>query len=168
MSIQSDIEMLSIEALEYYAKKHQISEDDAFNIFYKHQVFEKILVQHETLHQLDIHDTFQYVEDIIEEDTPTLVLFHGSNIAFDKIDLNKSHNRRDFGRGFYCTVLEQQANEWANRLYLRTHTGGKYVYRYIFQQSEELKNQNIFCHLGQGMVGVCQTQPYCRRYPASL
>ena len=84
MSIQSDIEMLSIEALEYYAKKHQISEDDAFNIFYKHQVFEKILVQHETLHQLDIHDTFQYVEDIIEEDTPTLVLFHGSNIAFDK------------------------------------------------------------------------------------
>ena len=32
MSIQSDIEMLSIEALEYYAKKHQISEDDAFNI----------------------------------------------------------------------------------------------------------------------------------------
>jgi hypothetical protein len=139
MSIQSDIEMLSIEALEYYAKKHQLSEDDAFNIFYKHQVFEKILVQHETLHQLDIHDTFQYVEDIIEEDTPTLVLFHGSNIAFDKIDLNKSHNRRDFGRGFYCTVLEQQANEWANRLYLRTHTGGKYVYRYIFQQSEELK-----------------------------
>ena len=139
MSIQSDIEMLSIEALEYYAKKYQISEDDAFNIFYKHQVFEKILVQHETLHQLDIHDTFQYVEDIIEEDTPTLVLFHGSNIAFDKIDLNKSHNRRDFGRGFYCTVLEQQANEWANRLYLRTHTGGKYVYRYIFQQSEELK-----------------------------
>ena len=77
-------------------------------------------------------DTFQYVEDIIEEDTPTLVLFHGSNIAFDKIDFNKSHNRRDFGRGFYCTVLEQQANEWANRLYLRTHTGGKYVYRYIF------------------------------------
>ena len=139
MSIQSDIEMLSIEALEYYAKKHQLSEDDAFNIFYKHQVFEKILVQHETLHQLDIHDTFQYVEDIIEEDTPTLVLFHGSNIAFDKIDLNKSHNRRDFGRGFYCTVLEQQANEWANRLYLPTHTGGKYVYRYIFQQSEELK-----------------------------
>ena len=28
MSIQSDIEMLSIEALEYYAKKHQLSEDD--------------------------------------------------------------------------------------------------------------------------------------------
>ena len=26
MSIQSDIEMLSIEALEYYAKKHQLSE----------------------------------------------------------------------------------------------------------------------------------------------
>ncbi len=139
MSIQSDIEMLSIEASEYYARKHQISEDDAFNIFYKHQVFEKILIQHEMLHQLDIHDTFQYIEDIIEEATPTLVLFHGSNILFDKIDLNKSRNRRDFDRGFYCTVLEQQADEWAKRLYLRTHTGGKYVYRYIFRQSEKLK-----------------------------
>ena len=41
MSIQSDIEMLSIEALEYYAKKHQLSEDDAFNIFYNNSDYLK-------------------------------------------------------------------------------------------------------------------------------
>lgn len=52
------------------------------------------------------------------------MLYHGSNIAFDKIDMGKSHNRRDFGRGFYCTVLESQAEEWAKRLYLRSHKGG--------------------------------------------
>ena len=127
MSIQSDIEMLSIQALEYYAKKHNLSEERAFDLFYKHQVFEKILIQHETLHQLDITDTFQYVEEILSEGTPELVLFHGSNIAFDKIDLNKSHDRRDFGRGFYCTVLESQALEWARRLYLRSHNGGNQV-----------------------------------------
>lgn len=139
MGIQSDIEILTIQAMENYAEKHHISELEAFQLFCKHQVFEKILIQHEMLHQLDIHDTFQYVEEIIEENTPTLILFHGSNIAFDKIDLNKSHNRRDFGRGFYCTVLEHQATEWANRLYLRNHTGSRYLYRYIFRQSEDLK-----------------------------
>ena len=71
-----------------------------------------------------MEETFQYVEEIIKENAPELVLYHGSNIAFDEIDLGKSHNRRDFGRGFYCTVLESQAEEWAKRLYLRSHKGG--------------------------------------------
>ena len=139
MSIQSDVEMLSIQALEHYAKKHHLSEDKAFDLFYKHQIFEKILLQHETLHQLNIDETFQYVEQVIAENAPELVLYHGSNIAFDQIDLGKSHNRRDFGRGFYCTILESQATEWAKRLYLRSHAGGQYVYRYLFRQTEDLK-----------------------------
>jgi hypothetical protein len=79
------------------------------------------------------------VEEIIAEDAPELVLYHGSNIAFDEIDLTKSRNRRDFGRGFYCTVLENQAKEWARRLYLRSHKGGRYVYRYLFRQTDDLK-----------------------------
>lgn len=33
--------------------------------------------------------------------------------------MNKSRNRRDFGREFYCTVLEQQADEWAKRLFVK-------------------------------------------------
>ena len=40
---------------------------------------------------------------------------------------------------FYCTVLESQAEEWAKRLYLRSHKGGRYVYRYLFRQTEDLK-----------------------------
>lgn len=50
MSIQSDVEMLSIRALEDYAKAHQLSANDAADLFYKHQVFEKIILQHEYLH----------------------------------------------------------------------------------------------------------------------
>ena len=55
------------------------------------------------------------------------------------MDLSKSHNRRDFGRGFYCTVLEKQAKEWAHRLYIRNYTGGEYVYQYVFHQTDNLK-----------------------------
>ena len=61
MSIQSDVEILSVQAVEYYAQKHHLSEGDVFDLFCKHQVFEKILIQHETLHQLDMEETFQYV-----------------------------------------------------------------------------------------------------------
>lgn len=54
MSIQSDVEMLSIRVLEDYAKSHQLTEGEAVELFYKYQVFEKLLLQHEYLHQLDI------------------------------------------------------------------------------------------------------------------
>ena len=62
MSIQSDVEILSVQAVEYYAQKHHLSEGDVFDLFCKHQVFEKILIQHEMLHQLDMEETFQYVD----------------------------------------------------------------------------------------------------------
>ena len=44
MSVQSDAEMLSVQAVESHAKKHKISEEKAMNLFYRHHVFEKILL----------------------------------------------------------------------------------------------------------------------------
>ena len=41
MSIQSDVEILSVQAVEYYAQKHHLSEAEVFDLFCKHQVFEK-------------------------------------------------------------------------------------------------------------------------------
>ena len=167
MSIQSDVEILSVQAVEYYAQKHHLSEGDVFDLFCKHQVFEKILIQHETLHQLDMEETFQYVEEIIKENAPELVLYHGSNIAFDEIDLGKSHNRRDFGRGFYCTVLESQAEEWAKRLYLRSHKGGRYVLPLPVPPDRGPEDQALCCS-GSGVAGVYQRKPHERRHPARL
>lgn len=36
-------------------------------------------------------------------------LYHGSNVAIDKIDLSKSRPYKDFGRAFYLSADEQQA-----------------------------------------------------------
>ena len=33
MSIQSDVEILSVQAVEYYAQKHHLSEGDVFDLF---------------------------------------------------------------------------------------------------------------------------------------
>jgi hypothetical protein len=32
-------------------------------------------------------------------------LYHGSNCLFEKIDLSKSKDKRDFGKGFYTTEM---------------------------------------------------------------
>lgn len=138
MSIQSDMEILSIQALENYAKTHHLSESAAVDLFHRHQIFEKLILQHEYLHQLDFSETLRFIEEAISQESSILVLYHGSNIAFDRIDLSKSHNRRDFGKGFYCTILETQAIEWAHRLYMRNFSGGEYVYQYIFHQTDDL------------------------------
>ncbi|MCL2232160.1 MAG: DUF3990 domain-containing protein [Treponema sp.] len=48
-----------------------------------------------------------------------VILYHGSNHNFDEIDLSKSKDRRDFGKGFYTTTISEQAEDWAQTLYDR-------------------------------------------------
>lgn len=106
MSIQSDIEMLAIETMEVYAKRYGLSGEAVVDLFHKHQVFEKMLVQHEYLHQIDFEEIMEYVDGIMEEGSKELVVYHGSCWDFTEIDLSKSYNRRDFGKGFYTRGLQ--------------------------------------------------------------
>ncbi len=138
MSIQSDIEMLSIQAVEAYAKRNCISGEKTIDIFHQYQIFEKMMIQHEYLHQVSFEEVMEYVESVIEEDIHELAVFHGTTKKFDGIDLKKSHNRRDFGMGFYTTILKNQAEEWAYRLSLREKVQRYYVYQYIFHEKKEL------------------------------
>lgn len=113
MSIQTDVELLSIRAMETYAERHHLSGEAATELFHKCQVFEKIMIQHEYLHQVDFEETMEYVD--------------------------KSRNRRDFGRGFYTTILKSQAIDWGYRLSLREKAKCYYLYQYIFEENEILK-----------------------------
>ena len=42
-----------------------------------------------------------------------MILYHGSNLSIDKIDLSKSKPCKDFGKGFYLSDSESQAKEMA-------------------------------------------------------
>ena len=44
-----------------------------------------------------------------------MILFHGTNTDIDTIDLSRSLNHKDFGKGFYLTSLEEQARKYARR-----------------------------------------------------
>ena len=65
-------------------------------------------------------------------------LYHGSNCDFIKVDLSKSKNKRDFGRGFYLTTLQNQAKDWAETLFDRYGGDGVFVYEFDFDFAENL------------------------------
>jgi uncharacterized protein YutD len=44
-----------------------------------------------------------------------MILFHGSNVEIENIDLNICKPFKDFGRGFYTTEYEEQARGTAER-----------------------------------------------------
>lgn len=138
MSIQSDIEMIYINAMEAYAKRNHFSVEKVLQLFHDSQMYERIMIQHEYLHQVSFEEIMEYVENVINEESNELIVYHGTVADFDEIDLYKSKNKRDFGRGFYTTVIEKQATEWAYRKSLRDKKSEYYVYRYSFVRDEAL------------------------------
>ena len=134
MSAQTDCEMLSIEVLEAYAEKYNLSGSKVAELFHKNQVLEKMLIQHEYLHQVSFEEVLEFVENAIADESRELVVYHGTCSEFEKVDLSKSHNRRDFGKGFYTTILQSQSKEWAYRLSLREKKNDYYVYEFVFEE----------------------------------
>lgn len=45
-----------------------------------------------------------------------MMLFHGSNVEIQKVELNRCRPYKDFGQGFYLTDLSEQAMKMANRV----------------------------------------------------
>lgn len=58
-----------------------------------------------------------------------MLVYHSSNQRFTKPDIVHSREALDFGKGFYVTRLEQQAEKYANR-FLRT---GEDAFIHIFE-----------------------------------
>jgi hypothetical protein len=67
-----------------------------------------------------------------------LILYHGSNCNFDKVDISKSKDKRDFGRGFYATTLREQAEDWAEALFDRYRGDGIFIYELELDLTGEL------------------------------
>lgn len=66
-----------------------------------------------------------------------MILYHGSNILIDKIDLSKSKPFKDFGKGFYLSEKESQAKEMA--IFKSLQLGGEPIIT-IFEFDESLLN----------------------------
>ncbi|WP_055666047.1 DUF3990 domain-containing protein [Desnuesiella massiliensis] len=73
-------------------------------------------------------------------------LYHGSNMIISAIDLEKCRPYKDFGKGFYCTAIKEQAELMAKRV-AKIYGGNPYVNEFDFNEeiykSKEL-NVKIF------------------------
>ncbi len=144
MSVQSDNEMLAVQAMELYARSQNLSTGAAYDLFQQHQIFEKMVLQYEYLHQVSLEEVLEFVSAEMERGSKELIVYHGTVEDFLEIDLDKSHDRRDFGRGFYTTILEGQAKEWAYRLHLRKRTSKHYLMRFAFQENNDLSVKRFY------------------------
>ena len=64
-----------------------------------------------------------------------MILYHGSNVEFDRIDLLKSKPNKDFGRGFYLSDNYQQAFEMAETKVEQLEFGEPLVLTYELDES---------------------------------
>ena len=64
-----------------------------------------------------------------------MILYHGTNTDFDRIDFRKCKPNKDFGRGFYLTDIKQQAIEMAVRRTSFEEKGSPVVQEYEFDES---------------------------------
>ena len=44
-----------------------------------------------------------------------MTVYHGGYEPVEKPEIRKGRNTKDFGTGFYCTVIKEQAQRWARR-----------------------------------------------------
>ncbi|WP_369598594.1 DUF3990 domain-containing protein [Parabacteroides distasonis] len=44
-----------------------------------------------------------------------MILYHGTNMDFEAIDITRSNPYKDFGKGFYLTDIRKQAEELAKK-----------------------------------------------------
>lgn len=44
-----------------------------------------------------------------------MVVYHGSYTMIKDPYVKSGHYTKDFGKGFYCTIIKEQAERWAKR-----------------------------------------------------
>ncbi len=45
-----------------------------------------------------------------------MILYHGSNIEIENVDLSKCRPYKDFGQGFYLTTIKEQAQQYLKKV----------------------------------------------------
>ena len=46
-----------------------------------------------------------------------MTVYHGGYMAVEHPEIRKGRNTKDFGTGFYCTIIKEQAQRWAKRYF---------------------------------------------------
>lgn len=142
MNIQENAYQYYALMVELYAKKHNISREEVLSLFSKYLVYENIVSQSDIWGHFNFNENLDYIENkLLNDDKRQMLVFHGTTCDFDQIDLNKCQGCRDFGKGFYTTVIYDQASAWAKRNARRSLERKAYVYTFMYDywKNDDLK-----------------------------
>lgn len=64
-----------------------------------------------------------------------MTVYHGGYQPVEQSEIRKGRNTKDFGTGFYCTVIKEQAQRWAKRY----DTGIVSVYDVVLNMKLKIK-----------------------------
>ncbi len=71
-----------------------------------------------------------------------MILYHGTNVDFNTINLEKSNKYKDFGQGFYLTDIRSQAEQLASKK--ANLFGGFPIVQKMPQDCAKKRLQNVF------------------------
>ena len=65
------------------------------------------------------------------------IIYHGSYCKVDISKIKEGKFTKDFGNGFYCTILEEQAEKWARKY------ATPIINKYEYNEKQNLKIKNF-------------------------
>ena len=85
-----------------------------------------------------------------------MLIYHASDIIVDKPDIMHSRTFLDFGKGFYATVIREQAERYAQRFILRNRKGILNVYEYTPTEALNIKCFDAYDSEWLDFVAACR------------
>lgn len=85
-----------------------------------------------------------------------MLIYHASNIIVDKPDTIHSRQNLDFGKGFYATIIREQAERYAQRFILRNGRGVLNIYEYTPIDSFNIKSFEAYDGEWLDFVAACR------------
>ena len=78
-----------------------------------------------------------------------MIIFHGGTDIIKKPDIRPSLSSRDFGTGFYCTDIKEQAEKWAIRQgRIRKQAAVLNKYEFDIEKAKQTLNLKMFIDYG--------------------
>ena len=85
-----------------------------------------------------------------------MLIYHASDTIVNKPDTIHSRTNLDFGKGFYATVIREQAERYAQRFILRNRKGILNVYEYTPTEALNIKCFDAYVSEWLDFVAACR------------
>lgn len=85
-----------------------------------------------------------------------MLIYHASDNVVDAPDVVHSRKNLDFGRGFYATIIKEQAVKYAQKFILRNRKGIVNVYEYTESEEFTIKHFERYDEEWLDFVAACR------------